>query len=89
MNIITLGGKSITASEYYYDCPFDYWDNMLYKDAIISRRDKAFELYIRLTESQLLPEPKILAPEDEIRAFKVEKAYKDCQQLCDERGLIL
>ncbi len=89
-NIMVHNNRSMFASEYYYGVTDPkYWDDMLYKNAIIDRRDKAFALYIKLTEHQLLPEPKVLSFEDEKRAHKVEQAYKDCKQLCDERGLII
>ena len=85
-----LNGQSITASEYYYGCPSDTWDDMLYKDAIVDRAKRAKELYFKLYKEQSKYSKGNEQPfEDQVRIFKVEKAYKDTKQIVDERNLII
>jgi len=87
-NLINLNGRTLTASEYYYDCTPDTWDNMLYPDAIKDRAKRAKELYFKLYKKR--EEFKGEQPfEEQVRLFKVEKAYKDTRQIVDERDLII
>lgn len=78
-NLIKLNGKDISASEYYYGCPFNTWDNMLYKDAIQDRKKRVKEQYFEA----LTLENKTY--EEQVRLKKLENALKDCEQICDER----
>ena len=87
-NIMSLNGKSVSASQYYYGCDFTAWDTMTYPTALIDRRDRAFALYIKLQTSQDGIKAEDIKFEDKVRLFKVQKAYEDCAQLCDERNLI-
>lgn len=83
-------GRTIYASEYYYGCQPDAWDNMLYPDAIIDRRDKAWELFCELyTERHVLPYSEDINEEKALRLRKVRIAYEDNKQLCDEKSLII
>jgi len=87
-NLIDLNGKTLTASEYYYDCTADTWDNMLYPDAIKDRARRAKELYFKLYKKR--EEYKGEQPfEDQVRFFKVEKAYNLASQIVAERDLII
>lgn len=85
-NIKHLNGQSLTASEYYYGCQANTWDNMLYPDAIKDRYDRVKILYFELYKESTNPHR---SWDDEIRFFKVKKAFDDTKQLLDERTLII
>ncbi|MCD6436265.1 MAG: hypothetical protein J7L15_07740 [Clostridiales bacterium] len=82
-NIKHLNGKTMTASEYYYDCPADTWDLMLYPVALKDRYKKVQALYGKLYNT------KKVTFDDEMRFFKVQNALNDTKQLLDERTLII
>ncbi len=82
-NVKHLNGRSLTASEYYYDCPSDTWDNMNYRDAIEDRYERAKQLYFKLYNSSQD------TFDDQVRFHKVQKAYNDTKQLLDERSLVI
>ncbi len=87
-NIMQLGGKSIYASEYYYDVKDPcYWDDMTYRSAIIDRKERVFELYKKLYKSFM--DDGFENFEQQVRFHKVQKAVKDTQQLVDEKDLII
>ncbi len=86
-NIKHINGKSMTASEYYYECKPDTWDNMLYPAALKDRHDRIQKLYFKLTEEDLKGTK--WSFDERVRYHKVEKAYKDAKQLLDERTLII
>ena len=83
MNIINYNNKTITASEYYYGVPYDYWDQMLYPEAIKDRYKKVIKIYFDLLDT---PQETF---DDKIRFHKVEKAMKDARELLDERGIVI
>jgi len=85
-NIKKLNGQTISASMYYYGCDFSTWDNMLYTEAIVDRKDKAFALYAMLYDEE---QKGVLSFEDATRLNKVYKAYIYNKKLINERELIL
>ncbi len=86
----TYNGVTMYASEYYYNCLPDTWDLMLYKDAIIDRRDSAEILFKALyLESVNRPLNEEVPDELKLRLRKVDKAFKDNKKLCDEKSLII
>jgi len=89
-NIKHYKGQTLTASEYYYDCAPDTWDNMLYPDAIKDRRDRAWALFVQLyKESEDKPRNREVPIELANRLRKVTKAHSDNKQLCDEKSLVI
>jgi hypothetical protein len=80
-NLIQHNNKTLTASEYYYGVPYNFWDNMLYQEAIKDRYKRVKEIYFNLLDTELK------TFDDKIRFHKVEKAMKDCKEILDERGL--
>lgn len=89
-NKIEYEGKTITASEYYYGCKPDTWDDMLYPDAIEDRKNRAWELFKQLfIEREQLPYNQDLSEEKALRLRKVRKAYEDNKRLTEEKHLII
>ena len=76
--------KSMTESEYYFGVGFEVWENMVYFDAIIKRRDLAEELYHSLLREEY-EHVGLLSFDKRVRLWKVEKALRDCQRLIDEK----
>ncbi len=87
-NIKVFEGRTMSASMYYYGCEMTEWDDLLYPDAIIDRRNRAFELYKELITEKANTKGE-MSFEKRKRLWKVEMAYKDNSQLCEERGLII
>jgi len=80
---LKIKGKDVTASIYYYGCDFNTWDNMLYKDAIQDRLKRVKEQYYAALDLENR------TYEEQVRLKKLENAFKDCSQICDERlGLV-
>ncbi len=80
----------MTGSMYYYNTTPDTWDQMLYPEAIIDRKNKAqilFEaLYLESINRPLTEEiPEYL----KTRLRKVKKAFDDNKKLCDEKSIII
>ena len=89
-NEIKFEGKTISASEYYYGCTYDTWDEMFYPEAVIDRRDRAWELFKELyLERESLPMNQDLSEEKALRLRKVRKAFEDNQRLVDEKNLVI
>ena len=89
-NVMKYNGKTMTASEYYYDCTYDVWDKMFYPEAIIDRKYRAWKLFTKLyNESQTYPMTQELPIELSTRMRKVKKAFDDNQRLVDEKNLII
>ena len=85
-NVKSLDGIPLTASQYYYDADYTEWENLKYFDAIKKRRDLAKKLYFKLYDKA---KNQKISYDDEVRMFKVHKAWKDNEKLLDERGLII
>ena len=75
-------------TEYYYDCQPEVWDNMLYPEAILDRRDRSRDLYFALLKEEM-EYKKVLPFDKRTRLWKVEKAYRDNQKLLDERTTVI
>lgn len=89
-NEMNYHGKNITASEYYYNCNPNAWDNMLYPEAIKNRKEMAWKLFGELfEESKTYPLTQELPIELTTRMRKVKKAYDDNTRLVDEKSLVL
>ena len=77
--------KTLTASQYYYGCPPDVWDNMLYFDALQDRWEKSRKLYFELWDEWEELKDKKNHFELEKRMFYVAKAMNFNKKLLDER----
>jgi hypothetical protein len=76
--------KFKNASEYFYGCSYTEWENLPYFEAIELRVKKAREVFMGLYKDQ---SGKTGIPfEDQLRIFKVKKAWDDNQRLLDERS---
>ena len=78
-------GKTITESEYYYGVKSSYWDNMYYWDAVEDRRNRARDIYYKISTIDT-KNIKPLTYEESVRQHKVKKAFDDTQRLLDERN---
>jgi hypothetical protein len=69
-------------SEYYYGCSYKVWENLPYFEAIKVRRDKAKELYKKLST-------KVQENYDnydlKLRCYKAYKAWQDNDKLLNEK----
>jgi len=74
----------MTESEYYFGVSFTEWENLLYFDAIIKRRDLAEALYHKLTMEEHKTKGQ-MSFDKRVRLWKVEKALSDCQRLINEK----
>ena len=83
-----LDSKTVTESEYYYQCPFDTWDQMSYPQALVDRNKRVKETWEMLYQDQI-KNGKNWTFDQKVRFFKVEKAVKDNQQLIDERSNLI
>jgi hypothetical protein len=89
-NIKMYNGQEMSASEYYYDCAFDTWDKMLYPEAIIDRKNRAWELFRKLyKESMSIPMNQEIPLDLSRRMKKAKKAFDDNSKLAEEKFLIL
>jgi len=84
-NLKNIEGKTVSASNYYYDCPPDTWDEMLYKDAIKDRAERAQALYFRLYTEMMAD--KNWSFENQVRLHKVTQAAALTRKIADERNL--
>jgi hypothetical protein len=70
-------------SEYYFGCSYKVWENLPYFEAIEVRRDKARELYIKLSKKV---QENYNDYDLRYRCYKVYKAWMDNDKLLDERS---
>ena len=83
-----VDSKTMTESEYYYDCTFDTWDLMLYPEALVDRNKRVKKVWETLYQDQN-KNGRNWTFDQKVRMFKVEKAVRDNQQLLDERGSLI
>lgn len=87
-------GQTIYASEYYYGCQPGHWDEMLYPDAIIDRRNKAYKIYTYYVDRQFAEYKSDfngtkLTTEELRRMSSVSDAYVLNKKLHDEKTLVI